>query len=161
MFKIHWIEILFRGIPESFLILAGVGIIAGKLLPVKNYIISSVLLSLCIFFIRRLPVYWGIHMLIVIILAISFIVIQGMPLISTIYGTVCMLLILSGSELLNILILNIFHIKTTFTYVDSMIVSIKKCLLGIPSLIMVSLFILIIYYFKNKHVNSSKARSSS
>ena len=157
MFKIHWIEILFRGIPESFLILAGVGIIAGKLLPIKNYIISSVLLALCVFFARRLPVYWGIHTSIVIVSTISLLVIQGTSLISSFYGTLYMFLILSGSEALNIVILNIFHIKTTFTYVDSMSVSIKKCLLGIPSLIMVSLFILIIYYFKNKHVNSSKA----
>lgn len=156
MFKLHWIEILLRGIPESFLILAGVGIIGEKLLPIKNYIISSLLLSICIFFIRGLPIYWGIHMLFVIILAISFIVIQGIPLISSVYGTLCMLLTLSGSEVLNILILNIFHIKTTFTYMDSISASIKKCLLGIPSLIMVSLFILIIYHFKSKHINSSK-----
>lgn len=156
MFKIHWIEIFLRGIPESFLMLAGVCVIAEKSLPIKNYIISSISLSLCIFFIRRLPVYWGIHTLIVIVLAISFLVIQGMPLISSSYGTLCMLLILSGSEVLNILILNIFHIKTTLLYVDSISASIKKCLLGMPSLIMVFLFILVIYHFKNKHINLSK-----
>ncbi|BAH07805.1 hypothetical protein CKR_2754 [Clostridium kluyveri NBRC 12016] len=156
MFKLHWIEILLRGIPESFLMLAGVCVIAKKSLPIKNYIISSISLSLCIFFIRRLPVYWGIHTLIVIVLTISLLVIQGMPLISSSYGTLCMLLILSGSEVLNILILNIFHIKTTLLYVDSIGASIKKCLLGMPSLIMVFLFILVIYHFKNKHINLSK-----
>lgn len=36
MLKIHWIEILFRGIPESFLVLIGVTIIAEKLLPIKK-----------------------------------------------------------------------------------------------------------------------------
>lgn len=156
MFKLHWIEIFFRGIPESFLILGGICVISEKSLPIKNYIISSILLSICIFFIRRLPVYWGIHTLIVIVLAISFLVIQGIPLISSSYGTLCMLLILSESEVLNILILNILHIKTTLLYVDSIGASIKKCLLGIPSLIMVFLFILAIYYFKNKHINPLK-----
>lgn len=156
MLKIHWIEILFRGIPESFLVLIGVTIIAEKLLPIKNYIISSILLALCIFFARRLPVYWGIHTSIVIVSTISLLLIQGTSLISSFCGTLYMFLILSGSEVLNVLILNIFHIKTTFTYMDSISASIKKCLLGIPSLIMVFLFIFIIYYFKNKHINPSK-----
>ncbi|APM40352.1 hypothetical protein BS101_17230 [Clostridium kluyveri] len=156
MFKLHWIEIFLRGIPESFLMLAGICIIAEKSLPIKNYIISSILLGFCIFFIRGLPIYWGIHTLIIIVLAISFLVIQGMPLISSSYGTLCMLLILSGSEVLNILILNIFHIEAPLLYVNSISASIKKCLLGIPSLIMVFLFILVIYHFKNKHINLSK-----
>ncbi len=156
MLKLHWIEIFFRGIPESFLVLAGICVITEKFLPIKNYIISSILLSLCIFFIRRLPMYWGIHTLIFIILIISIMFIQGIPLTSSICGTFCMLLILSTSEVLNILILNIFHIKTTLLYIDSISASIKKCLLGIPSLIMVFLFVLILYYFKNKHINPLK-----
>lgn len=128
----------------------GIYVINKTSFSLKNYIILTAGLSLCSFFIRKLPVYWGIHTLIAIILIISIMFIQGIPLIASTYGTLSMFLILSFSEFLNILILSIFNIEINLVYVDSIMGSIRKCLLGIPSLIIMFLFITLIDYFKNR-----------
>lgn len=156
MLKIHWIEIFLRGIPESFLIIWGIYVMAEKPLNWKNYIISSISISLCIFFIRRLPIYWGIHTLILIILTISLMFIQGISLIVSMYGTMIMFLMLSLSEVLNILILNLLNIDINLVYIDSITGSIRKCILGIPSLIMVFLFIILIRYLKKQNISFLK-----
>lgn len=150
MLKLHWIEFFLRSIPETFLMIWGIYVINKTSFNFKKYIISTVGLSLCIFFIRRLPIYWGIHTFISIILIISIMFIQGIPLITSLYGTLLMFLTLSLSEVLNILMLIIFNIEINLVYVDSIMGSIRKCLLGIPSLIIMFLFITLIDYFKNR-----------
>lgn len=151
MLKLHWIEFFLRSIPETFLITWGICVVSKTYFNLKKYIISTVGLSLCIFFIRRLPIYWGIHTFISIILIISIMFIQGIPLITSSYGTLLMFLTLSLSEVLNILMLIIFNIEINLVYMDSITDSIRKCLLGIPSLIIMFLFITLIDYFKNQH----------
>lgn len=71
-------------------------------------------------------------------------IIAGIPIITSIYSTLIMSLILSLSEFLNIFVLNFFNIDTSIDIVN--INPIKKCLLGIPSLIILFLVIIILHY---------------
>ncbi len=151
MLKLHWIEFFLRLIPENLLMIWGLSVIYKLSFNLKRYIISVVLLSLCVFFIRSLPIYWGIHTFIAIILITSIIFIQGIPLITSLCGTLLMFFILSLSEFFNILMLNVLGIKIDLISTNSIMVSIRKCLLGIPSLIIMFLFIKLIQYFKKQH----------
>lgn len=136
--------------PESLLVIWGISVIDKTYFTFKKYIISIIVLSLCTFLARTLPIYWGIHVFISIILVTSITFIQGTPLITSLCGTLLMFFILSLSEVFNILLLNVFNIKLNFITTNSIIGSIKKCLLGIPSLIIMFLFIRLIDHFKNE-----------
>lgn len=151
MLKLHWIEFFLRSIPESLLVIWGICTMNKISFNLKRYFISSIGLSLCIFLIRSLPIYWGIHTFMGIILIISVMFVSGIPLITSLCGTLLMFFILSLSEVFNILLLNVFNIKIDLINTNSIIGSIKKCLLGIPSLIIMFLFIRLIQHFKKQH----------
>ncbi len=151
MLKLHWIEFFLRSIPENFLIIWGICVINRTTFNLKRYFIPSIILSLCIFFIRSLPIYWGIHTFIGIILIISIMFVNSIPLITSLCGTLLTFFILSLSEFFNILMLNAFGIKIDLISTNSIMGSIRKCLLGIPSLIIMFLFIKLIQYFKKQH----------
>lgn len=142
MLEINWMEIFLRLIPEMLLVVWGIYIIAGKPLNIKKYIFLSLILSMITFFVRDLPIYFGVHTLIMAILIIAIMVTAGISLITSIYGTLFMLLLLSISEFLNMLILKLFGINTNINSMEP----IKKSLMGIPSLAILFLAVVIIRY---------------
>ncbi|WP_368490029.1 hypothetical protein [Clostridium sp. BJN0013] len=144
MLKLHWIEIFLRLIPEMFLVIWGIATLAKKSFSVKKYIFLSIITGLAVFSVRNLPIYFGVHTIIIIILTIIIMVIAGIPIIASIYGTLIMSLILSSSEFLSIFILNFFNINTNININN--INPLKKCLLGIPSLVILFLVIIILHY---------------
>lgn len=146
MFKLHWIEIFLRLIPEMLLIIWGIYVIARKSINMKIYILSSIIMALVTFFVRMLPIYFGVHTFIIIILTICAMVITGIPIIKAIYGTLLMFLILTLSEFLNVAILNLLNINTGIEFANATI----KSVLGSPSLIITCLFIITIRYFIKK-----------
>jgi len=147
MLQLNWIEIFLRNIPEMLLIVWGIHILARKSINMKVYLISSIIMALVNFFVRMLPIYFGVHTLIIVILTICIIAISGIPTGKAIYGTLLMFLILSLSEFINVAILNLLNININSEFTNPII----KSVLGIPSLIIMSLFVLTIrYYIKGK-----------
>ncbi|MEY8000427.1 hypothetical protein AB8U03_09515 [Clostridium sp. Mt-5] len=146
MLGVNWIELFLRGIPEMLLMIWGIHMIAKKPFNAKKCIPLSIIMSIIVFFLRELPIYFGVHTLIMLILIISIMVLIGIPIITSIYGTLFMLLILSLSEFLNMLILKLLAININL----NSIAPIKKSLLGIPSLIIMLLILMIMKYLLNK-----------
>lgn len=144
MLKLHWIEIFLRLIPEMFLVIWGISIISREPITIKKYIFLSIIMGMTTFFIRSLPIYFGVHTIIITILTIIIMIIIRIPVIPSIYGTLIMFLLLSLSEFLSILILNSFNIDTNININD--INPIKKCLLGVPSMIILFLIVLLLNY---------------
>lgn len=64
-----------------------------------------------IFIVRLLPIYFGIHNIINIILCISIMTIMGIPLIKSIKNTLTAFLVLQMSEFLNIVVFALFEIE--------------------------------------------------
>ncbi|AWI04567.1 hypothetical protein [Clostridium drakei] len=142
MLKLTWIEFFLRIIPEMFILIWGIHVISRKSFDIPQYILSSILVAILSFFVRWLPIYLGVHMIINITLIISAMVIISIPIMKAIYSTLLMIFILSLSEFLNILILNLLKIDTSLQLLGP----VKKCVLEIPSLIITSVFIIIIHY---------------
>lgn len=142
MLQIQWIEIFIRTMPEMLLVILGIYIVTKETFNVKNYILITLVMSIATYFIRLLPIYFGVHSLICIAILVSLMVIYGMPIIRAIYGVLTMYCFLSASEFLNLLILKSINNQISFTNIEG----IEKCILGIPSLIILVFFILIIYY---------------
>ena len=143
MLKLEWIEIFLRCIPETLITIWGVHIIAKEHLQIKKYLISSILLGVCMYLIRLLPIYFGVHTILSIVFLVSAMYFIGIPVIKAIYGFLIMLTILSLSEYFNLLILQYFGVDTSFSNVDAL----HKSILVSPSLILFALFTWIIYYF--------------
>lgn len=146
MLKLHYIEFFLRCIPEALLIILGICIVARKSINMKTYIFSGIIIGIINFFVRMLPIYFGVHTFISVILVICAMVIIGIPIIKSIYGTLLMFLILSLSESLNMVILNLLNINIGIEFTNP----VMKSVFGIPSLIITGLFIIIIHYFIKK-----------
>ena len=126
----------------------GIYVLARKSFNMRNYIILSCILGLYSFLVRELPIYFGVHTMIITISVISIMIIQGIPLVTSIYSTLIMLLILIIAETLNKLILSLFNISFVFTHMDP----VKKSILTLPSLIILFLSIIIIQNIVKKNL---------
>jgi hypothetical protein len=142
MLRLTWIEFLFRTIPEIFILIWGIHVIAKKSINIRQYVCSSIIIATLSFFVRWLPIYFGVHMIINLILMISIMVVININIVRAIYGTLLIYFILSLSEFFNIVILNFLNININI----DVLTPITKCIIGVPSLIMLVLLILLIKY---------------
>lgn len=142
MLRLTWIEFFLRSIPETFILIWGIHVLSKKSINMRKYIISSIILSIAVFFVRWLPIYFGVHMIINIILIISIMVVIGIDIMKSIYSTLLMFFILSLGEFLNMALLNLLNINTSIEFLNPY----KKCMYWSPSLIFLLLFIIITNY---------------
>lgn len=143
MLELTWIEFFFRNIPELFILIWGVHVISRKSFDISQYVLSSIVMAILTFFVRCLPVYFGVHMIINIILIITIMAITGIPIIKAIYSTLLMIFILSLSEFLNMIILSLLKIDTSSQFLNP----VMKCVFGVPSLAILSIFVIIMKLF--------------
>ena len=146
MLKLTWIEFFFRTIPEISILIWGIHVISRKPFDILQYVLSSIIMAVLTFFVRWLPIYFGVHVILNIILTISIMIIIGIPIIKSIYSTLIMFFVLCLSESLNVLILNLLKIDTNLQLLEP----VKKCVLEIPSLIITSVFIIIMHHLFSK-----------
>jgi hypothetical protein len=144
MLEVTWIEFFLRLIPETFILIGGIHIFTKKSLDIPKYIIASIVMSIISFLIRWLPIYFGVHMMINIILCISIMVIINIPLTKAIYSTLLMFFLLSLGEFFNMIGLSLLNINIE---VESPFI---KCLFGMPSLIIMWLLIISINWLLKK-----------
>lgn len=143
MLQLTYTEFFLRTIPELFVLIWGIHIISGKSINTTKYIVSSVMLSLATFFVRWLPIYFGVHMIINMILIISIMVIIRIPLIKAIFSTLIVFFFLCLGEFINMVTLDFLKIDTVIEFANPL----KKTIYCFPSLIFLLLSIFIIKYF--------------
>lgn len=150
LLKLTFIEFFFRTIPEWILLILVSFILNKRDICIKKVIISVVLLSICNFFIRMLPIHLGVHTIIlfffyvcisVFINKIGVIESIGSVIVSTIFLLIC--------EGINAIILvNILHVNIKIIFEDPIL----KTLYGLPSLLIFS----IVLFFFHKKIQISK-----
>jgi hypothetical protein len=146
MLAISWIEIFFRSIPEMFIMILGVHFITKQKINKRKYILFSLAMSIITYLVRLLPIEFGFHTIILVIILVVAMTISGIPVIKSIYGVLSILFLLSICEYLSLLIFGFLGIEVNFIKDDPML----KSLLGIPSLIILSLFVFMIYYWNKR-----------
>ena len=107
----NFFEVLIMILPEIFMINFVTYTLARESIDRNKYITVSVIMSDVIFIVRLLPIYFGIHNIINIILCISIMTIMGIPLIKSIKNTLTAFLVLQMSEFLNIVVFALFEIE--------------------------------------------------
>lgn len=146
MLKLTLIEFFLRLIPEMMIFMWGIYVISRQEIKAKNYIFSSIALALTTFFVRELPIHYGVHTIVNNVLTVCILIIIGIPIIKAIYSTLFMTLLLALSEIVNVLLLNVLNININDEFINVII----KCLLGFPSLICMILSIILIKVFLKK-----------
>lgn len=143
MLQLTYTEFFLRTIPELFVLIWGIHVISSKPINITKYIVSSVMLSLATFFVRWLPIHFGVHMIINMILIISIMVIIRIPLIRAIFSTLIVFFFLCLGEFINMIILDFLKIDIVIEFANPL----QKTIYCFPSLIFLLLSIFIIKYF--------------
>lgn len=146
MFELTYIDFFFRTIPETFILIYGIHIISQKSINIHKYILSGLILSILIFFIRELPIYFGVHTEISMVVTMFTMLFIDIPLIVNVQSTFLIYFMLSLSEFVNMLILNKMQVNTDISILEPLI----RCMYGIPSLIILILLIISIKFLLKK-----------
>lgn len=139
MLRLTWMEFFLRTLPEVFVMVWGIHVISRESIDKFKYIFSSIILAILTFLVRWLPIYFGVHMIINMILIISIMVIINIPIIKSIYSTLLAFFILALGEFLNMVLLDLLNININ---IESLNIY-NKCLYWYPSLIFFLLFIIL------------------
>ncbi len=148
MLHISFFELIVRTIPESFLFVFAIYVFANTKLDFKKYIISSIELAIGTFFIRKLPISYGIHTIINIILLVFICnFFNKINTLECIKGGIFTAIILFFSEAINLFLIQLkVGDNVTSIFRDPVL----KTIYGIPSLIIFLLVILLVNFLKNR-----------
>ncbi|MDU1279264.1 MULTISPECIES: hypothetical protein [Clostridium] len=146
MLKLQPIEFLLRTIPEGFLFILAIYVFSELNIDRKKYIISSLVFSSSVYIIRLLPINYGVHMILsVLVLLFISIAYNKVEAIQSVKSIIILYMIQLISEAVNVLLLNLMKLDLDKLFKDP----IKKSILGLPSLL-ITLIIIIIFYLINK-----------
>jgi hypothetical protein len=147
MLKPEPIEFLLRGLPEGFLLILGIYVFSREKINKNHYIISSILTSIVIFFIREFPISYGVHTIIIIILLILLSVFyNNIDSYRAVRSTITILILQYLSEALNLVFLkSILDLDLNVIFNNP----IKKNIAGLPSVI-INVIVIYIFYKKFK-----------
>ena len=75
MLKLTLLEFFLRGLPEGFLIIFAVYAFSKTVINIKRYIVSSIIFVIAVYLIRLLPIQYGVHtilnIIVIIVLAVN------------------------------------------------------------------------------------------
>lgn len=153
MLKVSFLELFFRGFPESILFIWAISLINMKKISKKVWILLSIFLSIIVYTVRLLPIQFGVHTLITVvflIIATSYFI--KLPLTSAISSSLIVITLLSICEFVNSAVLiYLFNIDI----LNLVNVPSKKILIYVPSLALFAIFILIFNKF-NKNIEKGE-----
>jgi branched-subunit amino acid transport protein AzlD len=142
MLKPEPIEFLLRGLPEGFLLILGIYVFSREKINKSNYFISSIVASIVIFFIRELPISYGVHTIIIIILLILLSVFyNNIDSYRAVRSAITILILQYLSEALNLLFLKMIGLDLNIIFENP----IMKNVAGIPSVIINGIVIYLFY----------------
>lgn len=149
MLRLTPFEFVVRIIPEAFVLIFAMAALSNTKLNVKKYIISSLLFGVYVYSVRMLPINYGVHTILdLVIMIIIMSSINKTDIILAIKVSLITTIVLFICEGLNILLLSIiFKDKLEAIMLNTTL----KTIYGLPSLICFAI-ITIIYYLKKRNV---------
>lgn len=147
MLELKPIEFILRGLPEGFLVVFAIYVFSKNEIDKKKYLITSIIFSLITYMVRMLPINYGVHMVLSVLILLFIVVSYNkIDVVSSIKSIIFIYLIQFVSEAINVLILNFMNIDLEIQFKNP----IYKSIIGIPSLIITAIIILIFYIFNKK-----------
>lgn len=154
MFNLTILEVFFRAIPEAMIFMMGMYLFSKTPLEKKEFFQLSAVQFLGIVLIRKLPISYGIHTILIIIVGIFLgTVYMKVEIIKSIRAAVLIILMQSVSEGVNVVWIQCGlgkDIETIFANETN------KILYGIPSLVFTATILWMIYIKQYKVKSSEK-----
>ena len=145
MLKLTLMEFLFRGLPEGFLFLFAIYSFSNTAINKKRYIASSLILVGAIYLIRLLPIQYGVHTILNIIMLIILTVnINKIGIIKSIQTSLMAMILEYICEGMNVFIIQ-YIFKADIMYLLSE--PLLKILYGIPSLLIFATIVSTYYFY--------------
>lgn len=145
MLRLTWFEFFVRAIPEQFLFIIAIHAFSKTGIDFKKYLLSGILASILAYLIRLLPIQYGVHSLlglIMLIITVSFI--NKIDIIKSIRGGIITFIVCFIFEGINI---SFIQFILNGDLINIMSNHILKTLYGLPSLIIMAI-VVILYYYK-------------
>lgn len=143
MLKLTTMEFYIRAIPEMFTLVFAATMLAKEKIDKKKYFITSIVLCIGVFLIRMLPITYGVHTILnIILMTILITIISKINVVKSVRSSVFIAMIMFVCEGLNILILsNLVGVNIAVVSSD------PKCkiLYGYPSLVIFMIFTILYY----------------
>ncbi|GIM28590.1 hypothetical protein CPJCM30710_12560 [Clostridium polyendosporum] len=143
MLKLSILEFLFRLIPEGFLFILASYTLSKNLIDKKRYLISSIILAIIVYSIRSLPIHYGVHTILVLIIHIVLTVnINKIDIIKSIESGITTIIIEFICEGINVFLIHkVFKVDIDVIFSQPLL----KIIYGIPSLLMLGCIIVLWY----------------
>lgn len=156
-FKTIFIQIISIGFLQSMSFVLGVHAFTKNKIIKSTFIICTVIFMIATYLIRLLPIHFGVHTLLSLILLIFLsLYILKFPIYSCVKATLFSTVILLMTEAVNIVFLNIVFDKQRF--LEFMEDPILKSIAGIPGNILFFVVIVILYKYLTKEKSNEKAQ---
>lgn len=142
--------LILRMIPEAFLLIYSIYSFTFTKVDIKKILLSSLVGGIVVYFIRMLPVHFGVHTIISIMLYIILAIkINNIEMFKAIASTLAAIIIIFISDfILLIFYTKILHLSSELLFGETWITAIS----GIPSLILFYYMVRLITYIKKKRV---------
>lgn len=151
MLKVTLIELILRAVPEAFIYMFAMYAFSGQKLDKIQYIKASIGLAMSMFAIRFLPISYGIHtiLILMVIIAIS-VMFNKLNIVGVITASIINVVIQFMAEGINIMFIQYCLGKNLQEVVGN---PISKTIYGVPSLILWALVITAYYRMMRKRVS--------
>ncbi|MEQ8153921.1 MAG: hypothetical protein ABRQ25_03360 [Clostridiaceae bacterium] len=146
MLRLTFIEIFARGIPEAFLIIFSAHVFSGTRINKKNFYLSILLCAILVYFIRLLPIQYGVNSILTFfVMIITTVSINKMDIVRSIKSCAIAFILEFICEGINISLLQfVFKIDIESVFANSEL----KIIYGLPSLLiyagLISMYYLLI-----------------
>ncbi len=142
--RLSWIELLIKGIPEGFLDILAMYILTKAKFNKKKYLSISLIFIVLTYFVRMLPINYGVNAMIsILVFMLLFVLFCDVEFPLAIKSAITVMIFLFVSEGFNaLLLIALYGRDQTQALFDS---PLAKSIYGIPSTLFFALFILITY----------------
>lgn len=157
IFKIIIFEYIFGYILQGFAFVLGVCAFNRQKIEAKKYILTSIALSIITYFVRILPISFGVHIILnLLILLIICIFVLKMPIYITIRSMLLMTVLLLVCEMVNVGLM--ISILGQEEFEQRLAIPLEKAIVSLPSALVFATIIILSYFMlnkfkKNKNVN--------
>ena len=119
MLRLTLLEVFLRALPEEFLVIFAVYVFSKTVINAKKYIISSILYVLAVYLIRLLPIQYGVHTILnIIVIIVLTVTINKINIVKSIKASIMSVILLFTCEGINVFIVQ--HVfKADVKYVFS------------------------------------------
>ena len=133
MLKLTLLEFFLRGLPEGFLLIFAVYAFSKTAINIKKYIVTSIIYVIAVYLIRLLPIQYGVHSILnIIVIIILSVNINKISIIKSIQASIMAMILEFICEGINVFVIQyIFKVDIKYLLTDVSL----KILYGIPSLL--------------------------